>query len=338
MYKITIKNGADSFDCQEGDTIMRAALRAGIAFPYECNVGQCGSCRFEVLGGEVKVDWEDAPALTARDRRKGIKLGCQCQPLSDCEIKVRMDPDCLPYYTPEERRIRLLETRDITHDIREFRFRSEAAAEFKPGQYALFHLPGVEGPRAYSMCNQANADGDWHFLIKRVPDGAGSAYLFDELKPGNELPMDGPYGLAYLREDIPRDIVCVAGGSGLAPLIAITRAAALSPELAGRNIHFFFGGRGPTDICGEDYLNELSGYGERITYQATISVPELDPKKMWVGPVGFVHETVEQSLMDEFNDFEYYLAGPPPMLQATLQLLIAKYKVPVGQVHFDRFF
>lgn len=94
---ITVESG-DSFVCEPSDTILRAALRAGFAFPYECNVGQCGSCRFELLKGEVEDLWPGAPALNERDRRKSRKLACQSRPISDCVIKVRADPDCAPLH------------------------------------------------------------------------------------------------------------------------------------------------------------------------------------------------------------------------------------------------
>jgi len=338
VYKIEVENLNTSFECQEGDTLVRAALRAGIAFPYECNVGQCGSCRFEVLEGDVYSAWEDAPALTARDLRKGRKLGCQSRPSSDCKIKVRIDQNCTPHFRPKARQAELMTVRDVTHDLREFHFRTADKAEFIPGQYALLYLPGIEGPRAYSLCNQPNDDGDWRFLIKKVPGGGGTDYLFNRIKQGDNITLDGPYGLAYFREEIERDIVCVAGGSGLAPLISIATAAAHNPAFQGRRIRFFFGGRGPADICGDDYLRLLPGFGERITSHSTISVPEMDPNGMWVGPVGFIHESVEGLLADDIQNYEYYIAGPPPMLQATLQMLAMKHKVNVEHIHFDRFF
>lgn len=334
---ITVESG-DSFVCDPSDTILRAALRAGFAFPYECNVGQCGSCRFELLKGEVEDLWPSAPALNERDRRKSRKLACQSRPISDCVIKVRADPDCAPLHRPVRRSVALISIRNVTHDIREFCFRGVEPAAFCPGQYALMQLPGVVGPRAYSMCNNANDDGEWHFLIKHVSGGVGTGVLFDDLRVGSSIIIDAPFGMAYLRDDVARDIVCIAGGSGLSPLISIARAASAPSALADRRISFFFGGRGPADICGEEYLRLLPGFGDRVTYQAAISMAELDVRQTWVGFVGFIHDFVEQALGVDVVKREFYLAGPPPMLQATLQMLVSRCKVPVTQVHFDRFF
>ena len=331
-------DGSESYECEIGDTVLRAALRAGLPFPYECNVGQCGSCRFELLDGEIEDLWPGAPALNERDRRKGRKLGCQSMPLGNCTIKLRPDPNCVPRHHPTRQVVELIGVEDVTHDIREFRFRGDGPAIFQPGQYALLEIAGVTGLRAYSMCNNANEDGEWHFLIKRVSEGAGTSVLFDDFETGCKVSIDAPYGLAYLRDAVARDIVCIAGGSGLSPLISIARAASVSPVLAERRLRFFFGGRGPADICGEDYLRSLPGYAERMTYQAAISVPELDARHAWVGYVGFVHELVFDALGANLGDYEYYLAGPPPMLQATLQMLVMDHKVPLEQVHYDRFF
>ena len=104
-------------------------------------------------------------------------------------------------------------------------------------------LPGVNGVRAYSMSNVAMSNvamsntaqsagaATWHFQVRRVPGGAGSAALFS-LPVGARVQIDGPYGMAWLKRDAARDILCLAGGSGLAPMLSIARAAMVEPRLA----------------------------------------------------------------------------------------------------------
>ena len=336
-HRITIEGGEAVYDCPEDDVLLRAALRAGLPFPYECNSGSCGSCKFELLDGEVESLWPEAPGLAERDRRKGRWLGCQTRAKSDCRIRFRPDPACVPKVSPRRFWARLESQRPLTHDLAEFRFRAKAPAEFLPGQYALLKLPGVSGLRAYSMSNLANGAGAWEFQIKNFPGGAGSRALFGALVQGDAIELDAPYGMAYLRADSPRDVACIAGGSGIAPMIAIARAMAGTPERASRRLLLFYGGRGPADICGEDMLAALPGYGERIAFEPVISMPELDTEKRWRGATGFVHEHVARTLRD-FAAYEYYLAGPPPMVDATLRLLVLENKVPVAQVHYDRFY
>ena len=320
------------------DTVLRAALRAGLGFPYECNSGGCGSCKFELLDGEVENLWPQAPGLTERDLRKGKLLACQCVAMTDLRIKVRTAPECLPVVAPKRLRATFSGLQAITHDISEFRFVSDGAANFLPGQYAMLAIPGVGTPRAYSMSNLANAQGEWHFQIRRVAKGVATEQMFDHLQVGDCVEIDGPYGLAYLRPEVPRDIVCVAGGSGLAPMISIARGAAQAGLLDTRQLHFFYGGRTPQDICGESFLRELTDFGERIHFHPVVSLPDDDAGAAWSGETGYVHELVRRTFGDAMAGHEFYFAGPPPMTQGLQEMLMVEFRVPFGQVHFDRFF
>ena len=337
MYSIVLEGKDKSFTCGADDSLLRAGLRAGLGLPYECNTGACGTCKFQLLEGETEDLWPDAPGVTERDREKGRKLACQNRPLGDCRIKMSIDPACVPHIAPTRRMVRLMESRPLTHDMYEFRFQADGAAEFLPGQYALFQLPGVTGQRAYSMANLANEAGEWHFHIKNMPGGAGSRTLFEGgVAAGQEVEMDGPYGLAYLRES-ERDIVCIAGGSGLSPMISIARGVAADSRFADRRHHFFFGGREPRDICGEDILRELPGFGTRMSFHAAISEPSVAPDA-WSGHRGFIHELAVETLPGELADYEFYFAGPPAMAEAVQRSLMREHKVPFGQLPFDRFF
>jgi toluene monooxygenase electron transfer component len=336
MPQITLTNANLAVDCTD-DTILRAALRQGLGFPYECNVGSCGNCRFDLIEGEVAHDRVDAPAWTDRDRQRKRYLGCQSRPLSDCKIKVNLRDHYKSLHKPVRTEARLFETEDVTHDIREFRFRLADPAPFLPGQYALLYVPGVTGGRAYSMCNITDDGAEWHFQIKLVPGGAATPRLFRELGLGDTIKVDGPYGMAYLREDAPRDVLCLAGGSGLSPMISIARGFAQSEKLAGRHLHFIYGGRGARDICGEPMLQCLPGYGERIFYHPAVSAPENDPETTWTGRVGFVHAVAQEMHGEKLPEFEVYFAGPPPMAEAVQKMLV-EMKVPQAQAHFDQFY
>ena len=337
MFKIALADSEQQFSCAADDTIMRAALRAGIGMPYECNVGSCGTCKVELVSGEVESNWPAAPALTERDLARKRVLGCQSRPTADCTIKARTSAQYQTGCLPQKISATLTEVRELTHDIREFRFALAEPVNFLPGQYALLNFPGVEGPRAYSMSNIADGDNSWHFQVKRTPAGAGTAALFDQVKVGDSLMLDGPYGLAYLRTDSPRDIVCIAGGSGLAPVVSIARGVAANPAMANIKVHLFYGGRGVRDICGQDMLEALPGYGERFFYHPIISMPDAASTQEWTGKVGFVHDLALEVLGDALAAHEIYFAGPPAMAQA-VQRMLMKEKVPGAQVHFDAFY
>ncbi len=337
-HAIWIEGEAVPFVQASGDTVLRAALRAGLRFPYECNSGGCGSCRFELIEGEVDALWPDAPGLTARDRRKGYRLACQCSARGRIRIRARLDgTERAIGVRPARHRARFVSAHDVTHDIREFRFMTDGPAAFLPGQYAMLSLPGIAASRAYSMSNTSNDRGEWHFQIRRVVQGAMTAHLFDRLAPGDHAEIDGPYGLAFLRPEVPRDIVCIAGGSGLAPMVSIARGAAELGMLDTRRLHFVYGGRTPADICGDAFLRELAGYGDRIRFYPVVSSTS-DSARSWQGETGFVHDFVRRAFADSLVGLEFYFAGPTPMTQSLQQMLMVDHRVPFEQIHFDRFF
>lgn len=338
MDKPTIRNEKDGSVCvqEDGDTILRAALRAGLGLSYECNSGGCGSCKFELMNGEIETLWPDAPGLTERDRKRGRHLACQCRALGPVDIKAPTAPEYQPRILPRRQRARLVGTRDITHDIREFRFRSEGDADFLPGQFAMLDLPGLSASRAYSLSNTPNEGREWHFQIRRVLHGQGTHVLFEKLAEGDEIGLDGPYGLAYLRTAPARDIVCAAGGSGLAPMVSIARGAAEAGLLTGRKLYFFYGARTARDVCGEAMLNALNDCAGQIVYIPVVSLPGDNGD--WRGETGYVHDAVARLLPAELPSFEFYFAGPPPMTQALQELLMVGHRVPFDQIHFDRFF
>lgn len=333
--RITNQKDGSSFTQAAGDSILRAALRAGVGLAYECNSGGCGGCKFELLEGEIENLWPEAPGLSERDKRRNRHLACQCRARGDITIAASSAGEYVPYLSPRRQSAQLAGVREITHDIREFRFVAAQAADFLPGQYAMLDLPGVAGSRAYSLANTPNGQREWHFQIRRVPHGQGTHTLFDRLTVGDEIGLDGPYGVAWLRTDSPRDIVCVAGGSGLAPMLSIARGAVAAGMLGERTLYFFYGARTPRDVCGEDMLRALAGFDERIRFIPVVSLPGEDGR--WSGATGYVHDQLERVLPGSLTAYEFYFAGPPPMTQALQELLMIGHQVPFGQIHFDRF-
>lgn len=334
MAKIAVAGTGETFEVATDDTILRAALRSGLGMPYSCNSGSCGNCRFELVDGAVEHVRADPPAWTDRDRKRNRWLGCQSRALSDCAIKVRLDPSYESAFRPVRMTGRLAGVTELTHDMREFAFALSGPDGFRPGQYALLTLPGVEGPRAYSMCNLPG-EAVWRFQIKRATGGAATGVLFETLRDGDPVDIDGPYGTAYLREDRDRDLLLIAGGSGLSPMISIARAAATSAALAERRIDFLYACRTPRDVCGDSMLRELSGYGDRLSYRAAIS--EADAAVGWEGPTGLAHEAVAALHGERITDVEIYFAGPAAMA-AALQKQLHDMGVDRDRMHFDEFY
>lgn len=332
-YRISIEGGDSFAVATDEDCLLRGALRAGIGFPHECGVGGCGNCRFDLVSGEIETLWAEAPGLSERERKRGKHLACQARPRGDCTIKVRCDDDQRPHLPTRRLRAELVRRRDVAPGMAEFTFHSKEPADFAPGQYAIFHPPGVGGARAYSMSNLPNPQGEWRFVIRRMVGGAGSNRMFDALRPGEAITLDVPYGHAYYREDSPRDVVCVAGGSGIGPMVSIVEAALKAGRA--RRVLMFEGARALVDLCFAR-LFDLGTGTPALSYTPVLS--EEAEGSRWTGARGFVHAEVERMLEQQAGACDFYFAGPPPMTNAMQELLIQRWKVPLNQIHYDRFF
>jgi toluene monooxygenase electron transfer component len=276
--------------------------------------------------------------MSPRDVRRGRKLACQCEPAGDITIKAQPQEIKVQVATPQSRVVVYQGRTELTADMAEFRFTSDVEANFLPGQFAMFTLPGIEGERALSMSNLSNKEGDWHFIVKKMSAGKGSTWLFDNLNPGDELTLDGPFGHAYINQESERDIICIAGGSGLSPVLSILRSLSSTPAFTNRKVHLFFGGRGPADICTPELVAQLPQRTIDLTCHEAISDASLIESSGWEGECCFVHELVAKRLGESIANFEIYFCGPPPMTEAVQRMLMLDFKVPFEQIHFDRFF
>lgn len=334
--EIRFQDSEQSFTCEPGDGMLRAALRSGIGLPYECASGGCGACRVQIVDGVVEDNWPNAPGLPQRQRERGFRLACQTRPLTHCTIRVRAPLRSETTPRPGRWTAQLVARNDLTADMAEFTFRTGEAADFVAGQFALLTLPGIKGDRAYSMSNLPNAEGLWQFVIKRMADGGGSAALFDRIAVGDSVTLDGPYGIAYLRDDSPRNIVGIAGGSGLSPMLSILSSAARSGR-GSRRLSLFYGGRRPADLCAPSMIArdaEMRGRVECVT-----AISESGFEGEWDGERGFIHEVVRRRLSAEMqnpSENDYYFCGPPAMTDAVQRMLLDLH-VPATQTFYDRF-
>ena len=333
-HVIRIAGSDVRFDAEPGDNLLRAGLRSGVGLAHECNAGGCGTCKFDLVGGTVQDLWPDAPGLSDRERGRGRRLACQCVPTSDCEIKMRRGDEFIAEVPPLRFEAEFKGSRTVTADIRAFRFLGDVPARFAPGQYALLTMPGIDQPRAYSMSNQPNERGEWEFMIRRVAGGCVSPLLFDALRDGDRVQVDGPLGLAHWRPESARDVVCIAGGSGIAPMLSIANAATAGRR-DGQLTRLFYGGRTPADIPAfDDWLYDAS----RVGVLAAVSAAAPEGGDDWTGERGFIHEVALRTLAGDHASTDFYLARPPPMIETIVRLLVVDCAVPADRIHYDRFF
>ena len=335
MPTVRIDGDDTAFDCSEEDTLLRAALRAGLQVSSERNSGGCGCCKVRVLEGETQNLFPDAPALTERDVRKGMVLACQNKCLgNDLVIKTRLESWNPNLVKPQRFKMSLEEKIEIASDLVEFVFALDQDVEYRAGQFFMLDIPGV-GERAYSNSSIATGARQIRFVIKRMPAGKGSNYLFHDAEVGDEIGCDGPYGHSYFRDDVERDVVLVAGGSGLSPMLSIWRYLSANPGLD-RSVHFYYGAKALNEL-NENYIQTAAaGLGDRFTLSCGLSGTDEECGD-WRGEKGFIHEVVDRNL-EHYGDKEFYLCGPPPMTAAAQKHLMVEKSVPFDQVHFDRFF
>ena len=239
-----------SFDANSDEKVLHAALRSRITVPYECATGTCGSCRAKLVSGELDQGWIDAPGRKALKIDRGEFLMCQCVAQSDCEIRI---PTAVTTLAPEESIPAqidgsITEYEKLTADVMSFSVALQQEVGFKAGQFMLLQLPGIEGTRAYSMVNYAAKTSQLEFVIKEFKGGQCSEYLFNQLADNCDVSLFGPLGHAVFEPQLEHDLLLLAGGSGIAGMMAILEQADQIGYLQSNNIDLIFGVRSKQDM------------------------------------------------------------------------------------------
>jgi toluene monooxygenase electron transfer component len=332
LNRIAIADAETGFNCSSSETLLRSGLRAGLGMPYECSIGTCGECKFEALVGEFAPHaGPPLVGLSARDVARGRMLACQAKPLSDCTIRLYLEDRFKPQIAPAYHHATLIAVEAIAPEMMFCRFQSDEPAKFRPGQYARLLLGEQQAWRAFSMCDLPNDEGYWDFLIRPVAGGIASEALFAAGAVGQSYVIDAPYGNAWHRSGT-RQIFCIAGGAGLAPTLSVARAAAADP--ACETIHFFYGGRTPADLCAEALLGPAARPDLAINFHNVVS----GEAPGWSGAYGMLHDYLDATFGDIPGAADCYVAGPPPMVEAVIEVLRMRKDVPVERIYFDRFF
>jgi NAD(P)H-flavin reductase/ferredoxin len=317
----TARIEGEDISVEPGETLLQAALRQGIEFPNSCRVGGCGACKCRVTSGEVRELTETSYLLTADELEQRTILACQSTPLTDVSIAVDL-PEAIGGAVERQSR--------LTHDITRLDIRLDRPLEHRPGQFAQVRLEGLpDTVRSYSFATPPRPDGRVSFFIRRVPGGALSGHVHDTDVVGQRVDVTGPAGDFWLR-GAASPLLFVAGGSGLAPILAILEAAA--EEGVRRPMTLLFGARAQRDLYA---LDQLADIASRWRGAFTV-VPVLSDEPEgsgWRGARGLVTEHMPEHLTAQTHT---YLCGPPGMVDAAL-LPLRDAGVPTEHVHFDRF-
>ena len=340
---VTARSGTCEFECEPGEKILHAGLRSGVELPYECGTGTCGTCKAKLVSGRVESEWPDAPGIRYLKGPAEL-LMCQCLAREDCALEVgvlktRETDTPLPGALGGEVRGR----RRLTHDVATFDVDLDRPLDFDAGQFALLSIPGIAGARAYSMVNFERSARRLSFVVKKKPGGAVSEWLLGDGVEGTRLGLFAPLGHATFQPGLPKHVLCIAGGSGIAGMMSILQRAGEASHFAGWDGHVYFGVRSERDGFFLDALQALQArYPARLAVTIALSDEEVPGSLTTAYPGlafarGLVHAVAGEGMKGRFADVRAYVAGPPPMVDASLRLLLREARLSPADIRYDKF-
>lgn len=312
---------------EAGANLLEALRANDVPVSYSCMAGRCGTCRCKVVQGTVLDagrELQRPPATGADD--EGHVLACQTFVTEPCTVEIA-EPDEVVVHPARTLKATVLAIEDATHDIKRLRLQPAKPLDFSPGQYAQLQFTPAHA-RPYSMAGLAG-DGTLEFHVRLVPEGRVTGYIAQELKVGDAVRVSGPLGSAYLRRRHEGPMLCVAGGTGLAPILSIVRGALA----AGMHnpVHLYFGVRSERDVYGLDWLAALQRAHPALTVHTVLASGRAPGCRG-----GLVTEAIAAD-WPSLAGFRAYLCGAPPMVEATA-LLVRRLGVLPAHIYADAFY
>ena len=310
-HQITIKPSELSFACDDGETVLAAAMRAELMIPYGCRNGACGTCKSRIIEGEVDYGHFQAGTLTDNEKKQGLALLCVAQPKTDLVIEVREVRRAGDIHI-RKMPCRIEKIDKVAHDVAivSLKLPANERLQYLAGQYLDFLLKDGHR-RSFSIATPPEADSLLDLHIRHVPGGLFSGQLFNEFKGREIMRIEAPLGNFFLREESDKPIIFVAGGTGFAPIKAIIEHAFYRNTT--RQMVLYWGVRSLHDL----YLPHLPGeWQERhknFTFIPVLSDPL--PEDKWPGRTGFVHKAVLGDFAN-LSGYDVYACGGPAMIDA----------------------
>jgi benzoate/toluate 1,2-dioxygenase reductase subunit len=299
----TVVIGAD-----ESDTLYAAALRQGVRLLTDCREGACATCFARCVSGSYWHGDISDEALGDEAANGGV-LPCQLHLTSDCVLE-------FPYALDDAGQEQILGARvaaiaPVARDVVRLVLTASAPLDFLPGQYVRIAVPETGASRAYSMANRPGAS-ELEFFVRLLPDGIMSNWLRQTARPGDQVGLVGPFGRFFLRPPAGK-VVMVAGGTGLAPMIAMLESMAAQGLSAGE-VALLYGTNRQDELFGIDRVRALAPH-------ASIRLSVVQPESGWTGAPGFVTDLLADTAID---GADVYLCGPPAMIDAANARLSGK--------------
>ena len=343
---------------EPGRTLLDTLASREIYLPAGCGGrGVCGTCKVRIREGTGAPLPSELSLMTLAERRSGIRLACQFKVKSDLILELPLE-----YLNTRKWQCRVRSNRSVATFIKEtvLELPEGESLPFRAGSYVIVECPthqlhyadfDIDPPfrerwdqlelwqysshanevtqRAYSLANYPLEKGVLVLNVRieppppshpDAPPGIVSSYLFG-LMPGDPLTISGPFGDFFAR-DSGAEMVFIGGGAGMAPMRShiFDQLERLHTK---RKISFWYGARSLRESFYMEDFDRLGLIHENFQWVLTLSDPQ--PEDDWQGPRGFIHEVVRDQYLANHpspEDIEYYLCGPPPMIDACMVMLI----------------
>jgi phenol/toluene 2-monooxygenase (NADH) P5/A5 len=320
-YQVTIEPLGTTIEVEDGQTMLDAALRAGIYLPHACCHGLCGTCKVQVVDGEFEHGAASPFALMDVEREEGRCLACCATPTSDVVIEADIDED------PDARHLPLADYDgsvaqlvDLTPTIKGVYIDVAGdGLDFQAGQYVNVHLPGFEHPRAFSLSNPPQSKHRLELNVRHVPNGKGTTFIHKALKVGDAIKISGPLGRFFVRKSDSQPVIFMAGGSGLSSPRSMILDM-LEHDGDTRKITLVYGARNRAELYYHELFVDLAGKHPNFRYVPALNEPTEACN--WSGFKGFVHDAAAETFGNDFRGHKAYLCGPPVMIEACIRALM----------------
>jgi anthranilate 1,2-dioxygenase reductase subunit len=319
-------------DIQANEVLLDAALRNGVSIPLDCREGVCGTCQGRCESGSYTQDYVDEETLSANDLAQRKMLSCQTRVQSDASFYFDFDSSLCHQGATATVAARVEAVRLVSETTAILQLDASARKEqldFLPGQYARMKVPGADEWRSYSFANYPNEHNRLQFLIRLLPDGVMSNYLREQCQVGQTIELQAPLGAFYLRH-VERPLVMVAGGTGLSAFLGMLDGISARGG-CGQPVRLYYGVTNASDLC---ELERLDGYSSKID-GFTLETVVMNPGSDWKGKTGLIPAHFDRGFL-ESNEFDMYVCGPPPMVEA-IKTWLTDQNIRNPHLYYEKF-
>ena len=314
VHQIKLVPSGDELQCPGNRTLLDVFIASGVPIPYNCRSGECGECMASLIAGEVhELPGADPAIFNDTHRAQGKILTCICFPRSDLTLDIPLQTDT-PAIRPAHVNAMVQRVKQLTPTIYGVTVETPWPIEFYSGQAFEWVVPNVTPNCTYSAANRSGNDViDFH--VRVYPGGKIGAFV-SELTAGQPLQLIGPFGHFRFSANNWRPALCVAGGTGLAPLMSVLDQAVASKDK--RPIRLFYGARSQDELYCLSQIQEWATLLPNFEFTPVLS--DEPAGSGWQGARGLVTDLLADNVGDAFG-LEAYVCGPPAMIDAAVDIL-----------------